>query len=104
MKQGKKRVLGDAFLAAVRSGAVDMQWQPGHSFGEYPHTGVHRRGLHGGSLVDGFSADRAPEQERPPSADTVCRLIAGTEQPGKDAQTASPPKMGMKKGRPIGRP
>ena len=71
--------MGERLLTAPVRVLADMQRQAGHRFRNHPDTGVHRRGLQRGMLIDHFAGGRAAKQEGKRAAQTVLGLIAGVE-------------------------
>lgn len=54
MQKNIQRMLRRLLFPSVIGVAVQMEWQAHHQFRQYPHTGVHRRQLHGRSLIYSF--------------------------------------------------
>ena len=68
------------FLAARGIVLVEMQRQRGDGFRQNPHTGVHRRHLHGAALVDSFARHGVAEQKGIAAAvQRVARLVPRSE-------------------------
>ena len=68
------------FLAARGVVLIEMQRQRGDGLGQNPHTGVHRRHLHGAALVDSFARHSIAEQEGIAAAvQRVARLVPRSE-------------------------
>lgn len=54
MQKNIQRMLHRLLFPSVIGVAVQMEWQAHHQFRQYPHAGVHRRQLHGRSLIYPF--------------------------------------------------
>jgi len=88
VQQIKQRMRWHAFLPAIPRVLIQMDRQPGDRFGQYPDAGMHRRRLHGGSLIDRFAGGCAAEKKRERAPETVLGLVAGIEKTAQHAHIA----------------
>ena len=80
MQQVVKWMLWKPLFAAIHAVLIHMQRQPGDRLGKDSDTGVHRRGLQRGMLIDHFAGGRAAKQEGERAAQAVLGLIAGVKE------------------------
>ena len=77
VQQPVERVLERLFFPAAVVIFVDVQRQARNGLRQNPHTGVHRRHLHGGRFVHRFPARRTAKKEAVAAAvERVFRFVA----------------------------